>query len=81
MPRFRSDAAGLSRDEPIYPDVAVEVRTRRPLVLISSVRYALRCAGVGSDQIDRFTAEALTAGSERRQRQICAHWVTVHSQA
>lgn len=66
-------------EAPIYPDVEVSVRSLHPLVLVSSVRYALRRAGIGSEQISRFSCEALTARSERRQRQICAHWVTVHS--
>ena len=68
-----------STTEPIYPEVEVNVRSLRPLVLISAVRYALRRAGKGPEQISRFSSEALTAPSPRRQRQICAHWVTVHT--
>ena len=66
-------------DSPVYPDIEVRVRSLHPLVLVSSVRYALWRAGVASEQISRFSREALTARSEDRQRQICAHWVSVHS--
>lgn len=64
---------------PIYPDVKVRVRSPHPLVLVSSVRYALWRAGVDPDQIDRFSGQALSARSERRQRQICTRWVSVRS--
>ena len=67
----------ISVEAPIYPDVEVRVRSRHPLVWVSSVRYALRRAGVDAEQIDRFSSEALTARSGRCQRQICTHWVTV----
>jgi len=66
-------------DSPVYPDIEVRVRSLHPLVLVSSVRYALRRAGVASEQISRFSGEALSARSADRQRQICADWVCVQS--
>ena len=62
---------------PLYPEVHVWVRSARALALISAVRYALRRAGAAPEQIARFSAEALSAPSERRQRRICARWVDV----
>ena len=79
MPETRRQPDDRSTADPLYPEVEVHVRSRRPLVLVSAVRYGLRRAGVGAEQIDRFSSEALTAGSASRQRSICTHWVTVSS--
>ena len=48
MQTTRDDAR--RHELPIYPEVEVRVHSRRPLVLVSAVRYALRRAGIGSDQ-------------------------------
>lgn len=64
---------------PRYPELSVSVSSANPLVLVSAVRYALWQAGVSHEQIGRFSRQALDQASEREQRQICAHWVTVSS--
>ena len=65
---------------PRYPELSVSVCSGNPLVLVSAVRHALWQAGVSHEQIGRFSRQALDQSSEREQRQICAHWVTVSSQ-
>ena len=63
--------------DPRYPELNVRVQSPNPLVLVSAVRYALWQAGVSTEQINTFSQQALQEHSERGQRQVCAHWVTV----
>jgi hypothetical protein len=79
MPLIDSEPATSTPTSPIHPELEVRVSSLHPLVLVSSVRYALWKAGVDADEIDAFTRAALGARSERQQRRICGRWVHVCS--
>ena len=65
-------------DGPKYPEVEVQL-TRidgNAFVIMGAVRRALKRAGVGSGEIDSFTAEA-TSGNYDHLLQTCMQWVEV----
>jgi len=60
---------------PAFPDVRVTVRSRNRWAVAAAVRQALRRAGKDRGEIDRFVAEAVTADSPERLREVCRRWV------
>ncbi len=58
-----------------YPEIHVTVRSRNPLALVAAVRQALRRAGIESQQIRRFSSDALTSTDPAQMREICRAWV------
>ena len=59
---------------PLYPDLQVSLRTDNPLALVSATRLALRRAGKGHGEIERFTRDALASSDPR---DLCSRWVRV----
>lgn len=66
---------------PRYPGIAVRVRSRNPLVLVSSVRQALRRAGLPRDQVRSFSSEALENTEGRSSLEVCEAWVRLLSES
>lgn len=58
-----------------YPQVHVRLCSRNPFAWVSGVRQALRRAGAGREEIQRFTAAALACREPEVVRQLCAAWV------
>lgn len=62
---------------PQYPEIRVSTRSPKSLTLVAAVRQALREAKVDRQEIDRFTAEALSSEDPNWRREVCSHWVRV----
>jgi hypothetical protein len=60
---------------PAFPDVRVTVRSRNRWAVAAAVRQALRRAGKDRGEIDRFVAEAVSAETPERLREVCRRWV------
>ncbi len=59
-----------------YPDIRVTRRTSNSLLLVAIVRHELRRAGVPTDEIHLFSAQALSDNA-RRAREVCRQWVSL----
>jgi hypothetical protein len=58
-----------------YPEIRVRLQTTNPLALVAAVRQALRRAGVGAEEVYRFSAEALAESDRKVILEICRRWV------
>ena len=62
--------------EPKYPDIVVQLEdTRDPAEILGRTRLALRKAGVSSEEINAFQAEALS-GDHDTFMSACSRWVS-----
>jgi hypothetical protein len=64
---------------PYYPRIQVHTASRNPLALVAAVRQALRRAHIASNEIERFTGEALGTTDPSSTRRICRRWVQVEN--
>jgi hypothetical protein len=62
-------------DSPRYPDLSVSLRSHHPLAWVSAARHAMRGAGVEPAEIDRFTAEAVSADRPDAVLSVCSRWI------
>ena len=60
-----------------YPEIRVSVHSSSPLAQVSLVRQAMRQAGIGRDEISRFSFEALSDPDPHRMREVCGRWVAM----
>lgn len=67
----------MSPASPRYPDLRIRLRTENPYALVSAIRLALRRAGTGRDEIERFTEEAVSIDDPCRLRQLCGRWASI----
>ena len=58
-----------------YPQIRVQTLSENPLALVAAVREELRLARVESEEIDRFSEEALSEAREGEIRDVCRAWV------
>lgn len=58
-----------------YPQIRVACRSTNPLALVAAVRQALRRAGLPSDEVRRFSAEAFASAEPSSIRDVCRRWV------
>ena len=58
-----------------YPQIEVRIESRHPLALVAAVRHGLRRAGVGPEEIARFSSEAFRAGGGARLLRVVDRWV------
>ncbi len=57
-----------------YPQVRVQLRSQSRLAAVAAVRHELRRAGIPTDEIDRFSEEALDEGLDHVW-DVCDAWV------
>ncbi len=65
------------RSLPRYPSLHIHLRSRNPFALVSAVRLAMRRSEVPSEEIARFTEEALRSEEPMHIRQVCTEWASV----
>ena len=77
--RFVKTGSPQDSRVPLHPHVRVSTRSSNPVALIAAVRHELRRAGVDSDEIGRFSNQALSTDDAKRRLEVCRKWVYVQS--
>jgi hypothetical protein len=67
----------MSKIQPRFPAIRVDVTNRNPLVLVAIVREALRLARVEKEEIREFSDEALALDQPKLVHDVCSRWVSV----
>jgi len=62
---------------PLYPDVHISLCSRNRYALVSAIRQALRHAGRPANEIESFSAEALTTQDPSRFEELIRRWVVM----
>ncbi len=75
--RFVKTGSPQDSRVPLHPDVRVSTRSSNPVALIAAVRHELRRAGVDSDEIRRFSSQALSIDDAQRRLEVCRKWVYI----
>lgn len=64
---------------PRYPSLHIHLQSKNPFALVSAVRLAMRRSEVPSEEIARFTDEALRSEEPVDIWQVCTEWASVQS--
>jgi len=64
---------------PRYPQLHVSLCSKNPFALVGAIRLAMRRSKIQSEEIERFTVEALSRTEPMEMRRVCANWASIGS--